>query len=254
MSLSEPNFTNSLQKRLKTFLAPGLAFLTFLSIVLGVIFYFWRQGQAQRSTRLMTWIRKPEEHQHWKREALSTCPGAPFTFPTEGYIGYLWGDSFRPGHIHQGVDIFSGQQPGKTPVYAAYPGYLTRLPDWKSSLIVRIPQDPLHPERQIWTYYTHLAGPEGSSYISDQFPPGIREVFVEQGTLLGYQGNFSGTPGKPAGVHLHFSIVRDDGQGHFQNELEIANTLDPSPYFRLPLNKKLDPQFPITSCPEEGWH
>jgi hypothetical protein len=37
-------------------------------------------------------------------------------------------------------------------------------------------------------------------------------------------------------VHLHFSIVLDDGQGSFRNELEFDNTLDPSPYLGLPLN------------------
>jgi len=37
-------------------------------------------------------------------------------------------------------------------------------------------------------------------------------------------------------VHLHFSIVRDNGEGSFLNELNISNTLDPSPYFNLPLN------------------
>ena len=46
----------------------------------------------------------------------------------------------------------------------------------------------------------------------------------------------AGDPLNPVGVHLHFSIVRDDGSGHFTNELENANTLDPSPYFGLNLN------------------
>jgi len=32
--------------------------------------------------------------------------------------------------------------------------------------------------------------------------------------------------------------VMDDGKGHFLNELEINNTLDPSPYFGIPLNGK----------------
>ena len=58
-----------------------------------------------------------------------TCGDAPFQMPTDGYIGFLWGDSFRVGHHHQGLDIFGGQDAGLTPVYAAYPGYLTRLPD-----------------------------------------------------------------------------------------------------------------------------
>ncbi|MCJ7733542.1 MAG: M23 family metallopeptidase, partial [Anaerolineales bacterium] len=90
--------------------------------------------------------------------------------------------------------------------------------------------------RQIWTYYTHMADSEGSSYILPDFPTGTFELFVKEGTLLGYQGNYSGTPGNPTGIHLHFSIVMDDGQGNFLNELKIQNTLDPSPYFDMLLN------------------
>ncbi len=44
------------------------------------------------------------------------------------------------------------------------------------------------------------------------------------------------TRASPVGVHLHFSIVKDNGQGKFLNELDAANTLDPSPYLGLPLN------------------
>ena len=76
----------------------------------------------------------------------------------------------------------------------------------------------------------------GNSTIAPDFPPGTNEMFVKVGTLLGTQGNFSGTPGKPVGVHLHFSIVKDDGSGKFTNETLIANTLDPSPFFGLDLN------------------
>ena len=95
--------------------------------------------------------------------------------------------------------------------------------------------------RQIWTYYTHLADINGNSYISPQFPPGSNEIYVEEGTFLGYQGNYSGDPFNPTGVHLHFSIVLDDGQGSFRNELKIANTLDPSPYLGISLNASLNP-------------
>ena len=63
-------------------------------------------------------------------------------------------------------------------------------------------------------------------------------VFIKVGTLLGYQGNYSGSASYPVGVHLHFSIVLSDVDGNFKNELEIKNTLDPSPYFALPLNGK----------------
>jgi hypothetical protein len=59
---------------------------------------------------------------------------------------------------------------------------------------------------------------------------------VRAGTLLGRQGNYSADPDNPTGIHLHFSIVRDDGAGRFRNELVFANTLDPTPYLGIELN------------------
>jgi hypothetical protein len=151
-------------------------------------------------------------------------------------IGFLWGDRMTLNHLHQGLDIFGGTDIGITNVIAAYPGYLTREPTWKSALIVRVPSDPLKPGRQIWLYYTHMADPNGHSFISDEFPAGTSEKFIEAGTFLGYQGDYSGDPNNPVGVHLHFSIVKDDGTGKFKNELELGNTYDPSPYLGLPVN------------------
>jgi peptidoglycan LD-endopeptidase LytH len=206
-----------------------------LSLV-GGYFFLRRSGNNTRALQTIQWIRNPNPHPEWKMSALQQCTGAPFLFPTDGLVGFIWGDSFRIGHQHQGIDIFAGTRPGVTPVYAAYDGYLTRLPDWKSSLIIRIPIDPLNPDRQIWTYYTHLADAGGSSYIAAAFPPGTTEIPVSAGTFLGFQGNYSGDPDQPVGVHLHFSVVLDDGSGRFRNELEISNTLDPSPYLGLPLN------------------
>lgn len=214
----------------------------FVFILVGGYFtYRWFARGGERLSRVMAWIRDPAIHTDWSVSAGIQCGGAPFITPTSGYVGFLWDDSFRPGHRHQGIDVFGGEQAGITPVVAAYSGYLTRLPDWKSSLIIRIPSDPLQPTRQIWTYYTHLADENGTSYIQSEFPPGISEVFVEQGTLLGYQGNYSGDPNNPTGIHLHFSIVKDDGQGHFLNELKIQNTLDPSAYLGMPLNSRENP-------------
>jgi hypothetical protein len=83
-----------------------------------------------------------------------------------------------------------------------------------------------------------MADENGNSFIAPEFPPGTTDAFVEAGTLLGYQGNYSGDPYNPVGVHLHFSIVRDDGRGKFLNELDIQNTLDPSLYLGLPLNAR----------------
>ncbi len=213
-------------------------------------FYFSFRPDNPRRRLVLAWLRDPASHPDLRLVAGSRCGSAPFLFPTDGMIGFLWGDSFRLGHRHQGIDIFAGTQPGVTPVVAAYPGYLTRLPEWKSSLIVRVPSDPLHPGRQIWLYYTHLADRNGESFISPQFPPGTSEVYVEAGTFLGYQGNYSGNVLNPVGVHLHFSIVKDDGSGHFKNELDIRNTYDPSPYLGLALNASTNrDQIPL--C-EEG--
>ena len=191
-----------------------------------------------RSGRVIAWIKDPAQHPDWAISGGTRCANAPFILPTDGYIGYLWDDSFRIGNRHQGIDIFGGTQPGETPVLAAYEGYLTRQSDWKSSIIIRLPQDPLQPDRQIWIYYTHMADAQGRSFIDSGFPPGTSEKWVRAGTRLGLQGNYSGDPTHPTGIHLHFSIVRDNGRGGYLNELEIGNTLDPSPYFNLPLNAR----------------
>jgi murein DD-endopeptidase MepM/ murein hydrolase activator NlpD len=213
-----------------------LGILATALIAAGATAYYLYRPNSARLLAFRTWIRDPESRPEWKVEAGSQCGSAPFRFPTDGFVGFLWGDSFRPGHTHQGIDIFAGTEIGVTPVISAYPGYLTRMPDWKSTVIVRVPDDPLSPGRQIWLYYTHMADEAGDSFISPEFPPGTFEVPVDAGTFLGYQGDYSGDPGNPVGVHLHFSIVEDDGTGKFKNELEIANTLDPSPYLGLPLN------------------
>jgi hypothetical protein len=209
--------------------------------MLGLGYFLYRtvRPATGRSVRVTEWIRDSSAHPGWAVRTGARCaPGVPFLMPTDGLIGYLWDDSFRAGKRHQGIDIFGGTDVGKTPVVSAFPGYLTRLPAWKSAVIVRVPSDPLQAGRQIWLYYTHMADPNGNSFISVDFPPGTSEKVVEAGTFLGYQGNYTGDAANPSGVHLHFSIVLDDGIGGFRNELDIKNTLDPSPYFGLSLNAK----------------
>jgi murein DD-endopeptidase MepM/ murein hydrolase activator NlpD len=145
------------------------------------------------------------------------------------------------------LDIFGNGEPGQVPVYAAYDGLLTRLPGWKSAVVIRHPHDPLSPSRQIWTYYAHMADEAGNSYIVDAFPPGVMDVPVAQGTLLGYQGLYNGGTG-PIGLHLHFSIVRDDGHGRFLNETDVRNTLDPSPYLGMRLNHACADEVPACTA------
>lgn len=181
----------------------------------------------------------PGEREQLETVQRETCPGAPFILPADGFIGLLYEDPRGPYSArspHQGIDIFSNTEPGITPVYAAYDGYVTREESWRSSLIMRVPQDPLQPDRQIWLYYTHMADRDGNDFIEEAFPPGTRERFVEQGTLLGYTGDYNGDSLRGVWVHLHFSIVRDDGNGRYTNELAFNNTIDPSPYLGRAVN------------------
>ena len=216
-----------------------LAWATALALVAvgaGVYLYLLFRPSAARLGHLRDYREDPAAHAAWAMHAGERCGGAPFLLPTDGLVGFVWGDSFRPGHRHQGLDIFGPAELGATPVVAVSDGYLTRLPEWHSAVILRLRDDPLHPGRPIWTYYTHMADADGRSFIAAAFPPGTSERFVRAGTLLGHQGNYSADPLNPVGMHLHFSIVLDDGQGRFRNELEISNTLDPTPYFGFELN------------------
>lgn len=207
----------------------------------GAYLYFKFRKTSARTTQVFNWFRDPSSRPELIMTAGTRCGDAPFIFPTDGLIGFIWDDSFRVGHRHQGIDIFAGTEVGVTPVVAAYAGYLTRQSDWMSTVIIRVPDDPLQSGRQIWVYYTHMADPQGNSFISPEFPTGTAEVYVEAGTFLGYQGNYSGDPNNPVGVHLHISVVKDDGFGNFTNELEIKNTYDPTPYFGLSLNANVNP-------------
>jgi len=216
------------------------ALLVVAALLVAIYGYFEYVRPSGRWARFAELRADPETFARYALQPGQHCEGAPFAFPTRGVILGLWDQSYRFLHRHSGIDIFSGAQPGVTPVFAVYPGYLSRLIDWKASVIIRIPSDPLNPSRQIWTYYTHLANQEGESFISKEFPQGTTEKFVEAGTFLGYMGDFSGDPGNPTGLHLHFSVVKDEG-GDFLNELDIRNTYDPSPYFKLALNHGKNP-------------
>jgi hypothetical protein len=204
----------------------GMGYLRMLNDSRNHSFLQWSQGDAAARAELIT----------SQRDA---CPGAPFILPTDGFIGLLYADLRGPyfsSNPHQGIDIFSEGEPGTTPVYAAYDGYVTRDASWRSALILRVPDEPLRPGNQIWLYYAHMADREGNSFIEPAFPPGTSELFVERGTLLGYTGDYNGNSARSIWVHLHFSIVKDDGNGRFLNELEFANTLDPSPYLGIAVN------------------
>lgn len=221
--------------------------LKWLLLLVGVLlalaaFWLWRwysgHDVSDSNTYIRQWLVAPDSHTQLNSAALVACPGAPFILPSEGFIGLLWADPAAPYTLfqrHTGIDIFGRGNPGTVPIYAAYDGYLSRLADWRSTVIIRH-DDPLQSGRTIWTYYTHMASRDGQeSYIAPAFPPGTHEVYVEQGTLVGYQGDYNGNS-FPIAMHLHFSIVTSDEAGNFRNEAILGNTLDPSPYFGMPLN------------------
>ncbi len=186
-------------------------------------FVIWGSGSQVAREQLMTVQRE-------------RCADAPFILPADGFIGLLYGDPRGPYNRirrHQGIDIFVDVEPGVQPVYAAYDGYITRQHDWVSTLIQRVPVDPLNPERTIWLYYTHMADEAGNDFIEPSFERGTFGFFVEQGTLLGYIGNYDGNVPSNIWTHLHFSVVQDDGSGKYLNEYYIDNTLDPTPYLGI---------------------
>lgn len=184
-------------------------------------FWTWRNGSNIDRTQLVT----------VQREA---CADAPFVLPADGFVGLLYADPRLPynqARPHQGIDIFVDEI-GVVPVYAAADGYITRESDWISTLIQRV-DNPLNPGETIWLYYTHMADEDGNDFIEDVFPAGTRNVFVEQGTLLGYIGNYDGNKPSRIWPHLHFSVVRSDGTGVYLDEAIFDNTNDPSPYLGM---------------------
>jgi peptidoglycan LD-endopeptidase LytH len=223
-------------------------FLAFLALLLiCIVIFYVASGPQLTNTGTLDYFRHkvaPASIDLPVAQSLTQCPEAPFVIPTDGWIGVLYGDSILGTRNHSGLDIFGLEGNGVTPVYAAYDGYLTRLPEWTSAVIIRHPQDPLNPGRQIWTYYTHLADARGNSYILLQIPAGTYELPVKQGTLLGFQGDYTTTPWG-VDTHLHFSIVRDNGIGRFLNETDITNTIDPSPYLGMRLNTTCGDRPPV---------
>lgn len=213
-----------------------------------VALYLYSEAQTDSNDYIQRWFHDPSSRPDLTTIQREPCPGAPFLLPSDGLLGLLWNDPAAPYNIfhrHSGLDIFGDGQPGEVPIYAAYEGYLTRLPDWKSTVIIRH-DDPLQPGRIIWTYYTHMASRDGKiSYVADDFPPGTSDVWVEQGMLLGYQGEYSGNSIAPVGLHVHFSIVKSDADGSFKNESRQSNTLDPSPYLGMDVTIDNKPTRPI---------
>ena len=214
-------------------------------IAAGVFLFQWWFVRSDSNDMIGQFLRSPEANRNLETGVFTQCPGAPFIIPSEGFIGLLWRDDaapYTPLHRHTGIDIFAGIPEGEAPIYAVYDGWLTRLDDWKSTVIIRH-NDPLQEGRTIWTYYTHMASRSGVSYIVDDYPQGTYGVPIRQGTLIGYQGAYS--PQYPVAVHLHLSIVTSEPDGSFRNEAVLENTLNPSPYFGMDVNADSNTARPV---------
>ena len=236
---------------MKRFLRVLFAVLVASALTPTLFYFFYLRGSGNDSNSyIREWRFAPIMRPFLSTEGGIACDGAPFILPTEGLVGLLFADPVPPytaSRPHPGLDIFGDGESGTVPVYAAYDGYLTRSTHWRSAVAIRH-DDPLQAGRIIWTYYTHMASEDGTQvYIVDDFPSGTSEKFVEQGTLIGYQGTYSGSA-PPIGMHLHFSIVLSDSNGLYLNETIFGNTLDPSPYLGLPVNIGQSPERPIR-CP-----
>ncbi len=220
----------------------------FVVVLGGIAWWYYKPTEfvtSGRVRRLQGWIYDASLFPEWGVEIGERCGDAPMLFPTTGFIGVEYGDSFRPGHNHSGFDIFSpAGEENVTPIIAAYDGYLTREADWFSTVIIQHPDfAEAHPDlaqgETLWTYYTHMGSTDGTqSFVSEEFPAGTYGQFVEAGTLLGYQGRWSGNPTVPTGLHLHFSIVKSKADGGFEDETDYANTFDPVAFLGVERNNE----------------
>lgn len=157
------------------------------------------------------------------------CNGAPFIIPTEGDLRYIWKDptAYTSGELHTGLDIF-GKPNGVTPIRAVYDGWLSRVGLSNVRIEHQLSNEwsGIVPELHVYTYYTHMASGSGDqSYIAIPIQVGDPPEWVQQGQIIGYQGNYN-TPY----AHLHISV------NNGSNETILTNTYDPSKYFGSDLN------------------
>lgn len=168
------------------------------------------------------------------------CPTSELYIPTTGSLSVPWGclhqasgypcPSYWSGapdsylrQPHRGLDIFGGEGPGVTPVYATYAGTVDKVNRNQIRLVFDQPY-PVDPQsgkvvKSVWM--AHMA----------QYDPyeDYREIYngerVQGGELIGYQGNHGGN--RALNTHLHISYVENTGG------TESWPTLDPGPFLKL---------------------
>ena len=183
-----------------------------------------------QSYRLVDIVADNKIYQPLKQAAtaiIDACPGAVWRLPSDGSLGIQWTEN----RIH----FFGHGRENNIPVYAVADGSLTRLPEWVDAVAI-LHDDPLHPTKKVWSYYGDMVAPDGKeSYIVQDFPPGITNVTVKSGQLLGYQGSWSGTPFWPKWVHMSFAVLTASEQTNFPEKDLVDTILNPIPYLGLAL-------------------
>ncbi len=173
--------------------------------------------------------------------SLLACPGAVWRLPSDGSLGVQPKDG--------SLDFFGKGNEGKLPVYAVADGLLTRLPGWVDAVAIQH-DDPLHPGKKVWSYYSGMGAPNGiDSYVAQDFPLGTANIPVKAGQLLGYQGSWSGTPQWPIWVHAHFTALNVPDPGTFPDKILLENIIDPLPYLGLTLDMNNKLTQPL-KCPQ----
>ncbi len=151
---------------------------------------------APTSFRANTLVFQPRSALETPPPAGDRCPDAPWRLPTESDLGMWW---YTKALGFMGV----GYQ-NTVPVRAVADGLLTRRETWNDAVAIQH-DDPLHPGKQVWTFYGGMADEANeASYVADAFPPGSEDMPVETGDLLGYQGRWWQGP---LWVHTHFAIT-----------------------------------------------
>ena len=157
--------------------------------------------------------------------ASPASPHSVFVWPTDGYLGYIYG---RNGH--NGLDIWTntsgtGNEGSRgNPIYPPYVGTVTAYYyDPRGALQgLRIVHGNVN-GTNTWTHYFHMADEAtGQSYVQG----GLLNQPVGLSTFLGNQGDRIWNPGDQI-VHLHLTVA---------NGPQDANAIDPSPYFDSALN------------------
>lgn len=194
--------------------------------------------------------------------------------PSAGFIGFLYQrcdgkdaccETTNANKAHVGIDIWTtktgtGSEPPSpkgNPVYAAAAGTIAAIKDGANKSAVNADGAPMPTaativithDKTLHTLYAHMGNAdESETYIE----PTLREnAPVEQGQLLGHQGNAFGTksPNPDLITHLHFEV---------KESAQAGKQLDPSPYLGIQVSRcqpgypaYLDP-FPAAPDPCAG--